>query len=322
MDERNSVACARRAFTLIELLVVIAIIALLISIMLPSLGSARETARQTKCASNLRQFASFSLVYSNDNRSYYCSGPFDNRSRSSYGPIDEAGWIADMIKANAGKPGDMLCPSAVGRANQNLAFSRVNDSTAFKKFSQSELDELYKRGFNSNYTQSWYMAYTEMKNNRNTGLDPKRVSGVIGPLSDKYLSMIVPSQVPLFADSRSDSTDTVSVGGQTNIRAVKSVTDGPVPLSNTFGRQDYADFGPSHGKSSFIGFGDKGHDKIYANFAFADGHVGVMSDTNRDGEFGWGEGDADAGQSPYPDIEGKVFGGHLSSGAFWTQTKE
>ncbi len=322
MDERTAIVRARRAFTLIELLVVIAIIALLISIMLPGLGAARETARQTKCASNLRQFATFSLTYSNDNRTYYCSGPFDNRARSSYGPIDEAGWIADMIKANAGKPGDMLCPSAVGRANQNLSYTRVNDSTAFKKFSQSDLDELFKRGFNSNYTQSWYMAYTEMKNNRNTDLDPKRVSGVIGPLSDKYLSMVAPSRVPFFADSRSDAADTVNVSGQNNIRAVKSVTDGPVLLGTIFGRQDYADFGPSHGKSSLISFGDKGHDKIHGNFVFADAHVGVMSDTNRDGEFGWGESDTQAGQAPYPDIEGKVFGGHLSSGAFWTQTKE
>ncbi|MBL8761019.1 MAG: type II secretion system protein [Phycisphaerae bacterium] len=322
MDELQPTACARRAFTLIELLVVIAIVALLISIMLPSLGAAREAARQAKCASNLRQFATSSLTYSNDNRTYYCSGPFDNRSRSSYGPIDKAGWITDMIRANAGKPGDMLCQSSVGRANQNLAYSRVNDATAFRTFTQPELDELFRNGYNSNYTQSWYMAYTEMRNNRDTGLDPKRVTGVIGPLSDKYLSMVAPSKVPFFADARSDATDTVNINGHTNLRAVKSVTDGPVILSNTFGRQDYSDFGPSHGKSSFIAFGDKRHDKIHGNFAFADGHVASMSDTNRDGEFGWGAEDPEAGQSPYPDIEGKVFGGHLSSGAFWTQTKE
>ncbi len=84
---------ARRGFTLIELLVVIAIIATLVGILLPSLASARQNARSTISAANLRSLSQAMFTYSAERREQYLN-PWDLRPP----PRGEArGWYTAYV---------------------------------------------------------------------------------------------------------------------------------------------------------------------------------------------------------------------------------
>ncbi|HLO42627.1 MAG TPA: type II secretion system protein [Phycisphaerales bacterium] len=76
----------RRAFTLIELLVVIAIIALLMSIMLPTLGKTRETGRTAVCLSNMRTLAQGWDMYADANKDVMPGGRMVNLSGGKSNP--------------------------------------------------------------------------------------------------------------------------------------------------------------------------------------------------------------------------------------------
>lgn len=87
-ESRLWAACgAARAFTLIEVLVVVAISALLISILLPALSSAKEAANVTKCLANLREIAATANMYMDDEG--YPAQPWHMGGDPALGPSDQ-----------------------------------------------------------------------------------------------------------------------------------------------------------------------------------------------------------------------------------------
>jgi prepilin-type N-terminal cleavage/methylation domain-containing protein len=69
MENRKRLpAVGGAGFTLIELLTVIAIIGILAAILIPTVGKVRDTARQARCGSNLRQLAMAVIIYANERK--------------------------------------------------------------------------------------------------------------------------------------------------------------------------------------------------------------------------------------------------------------
>lgn len=111
----------RRGFTLIELLVVITIISLLISILLPSLGKAREAARQLKDSTHLRTLVQGMVIYAGSNQDEY-----PRPSRLDPGDLTtQEGGQPSLVKDNTGNilsvmiyngfvfPQQAVCPAEV-----------------------------------------------------------------------------------------------------------------------------------------------------------------------------------------------------------------
>ncbi len=201
---------SRRGLTLVEVLVVISIIVLLAAILMPALGSARESARQTVCKENLRQIGLGLIQFSETNHGKLCTGAFD---WVRDGAVTEVGWVADLVNREI-PVGNLLCPTSPHRLSEtyqellNADASAYNITTCVNRLGskpQTEIDgstyvnpcrkihadalspgspprrtlvknAIYENHYNTNYTASWFLVRSGVRLDEDGNLDPKKAS--------------------------------------------------------------------------------------------------------------------------------------------------
>ncbi len=118
MDGRRIRRNLKRAFTLIELLVVVAIIAVLMAILMPALQRIKEQAKAVACQSNLRQWALYFSMYTDDNDGFFHRG-------WNVGNEQETSWMAALRPYYLQQREVCFCPAATKASPRSGLFSYV-----------------------------------------------------------------------------------------------------------------------------------------------------------------------------------------------------
>ncbi len=103
---RVNSSSSHRGFSLIELVVVVAIIGTLLSLLLPAVQAARETARRSQCLDNLRQLGLAMQNYHNVNRSFPSGFVWPDRTMWSALVLPQLGQEALYNTLEFGQPWD------------------------------------------------------------------------------------------------------------------------------------------------------------------------------------------------------------------------
>ncbi|MFW5841106.1 MAG: type II secretion system protein [Planctomycetota bacterium] len=151
-------------FTLIELLVVVAIIAMLVSILLPSLGTAMEIGRTSTCMTSMRTLGSAIYTYASENDRYLVPGEYflsdqDGETDTletilAGGDYVRAAWTDQRDSIPSG-PTTFRCPSGV---EEVIAITDLYNRNA-DPYADSSCQAIGRRHLDGNeeaYVQTWY----------------------------------------------------------------------------------------------------------------------------------------------------------------------
>ena len=193
-------------FTLIELLVVIAIIALLLSVILPSLGKAKELAKGVLCASNLRQLSMAWVMYADEHNSRMVTGPVFQDTRDDPAQQAARGWAVGPIRED----GTAVAAAAIEMEHRLLGIrkGKLFDYLGDEAVYHCPGDRRMKNPTNAAQRYRSYLLpdvlYGDLKTTNYSGIS-KRYDG---KLLKKTTEITSPGTKYTFVESSSDPDDT------------------------------------------------------------------------------------------------------------------
>ena len=199
----GEVGAPSRGFTLIELLVVVAIIALLISILLPSLSRARAQTRQVVCGTQLKQFGTAFQLYFNDNDDKlfpYVSRALGYRWLRPYlNKVDQIMLCTDTRPMTNAQKDDVLWHGAP--PNSRTAWCWAAPGAPYPPVDNPPDDELYGEG---SYTFNGWLFDPSIEPFYGVAYYDRALEGMLEPAHPyhyKRLSRVGgPGRVPLMMD--------------------------------------------------------------------------------------------------------------------------
>ena len=244
-------AHSRSAFTLIELLVVIAIIAILAAILFPVFAQAREKARQASCQSNLKQWATATMMYTQD---------YDESYPMAFGYRSDIGWMWNYLVP---VPYNTNCPNGVCGPLTTMSRNEywVNSLQPYVKNFQVSVCP------SASQTDSGFVAV------QSAGAPaPQNTSYTYNGLlqSSSMAAVVTPASCPMVTESQGKgsykgyylSQPVLVCGTVADLTcSFKIATDGSNGSSSAW-------FGTINGNNTTLGVHGNGH-----NWAYADGHV-------------------------------------------------
>ena len=207
----------KRDFTLIELLTVIAIIAILAGMLLPALGKARESARQSECLNNLRGIGQAAIAYAGDWKERFpavnpsfISGITETSTEDDCKPIYNA-VFGNLCKQYMGADTRILnCPNADSRPTMPANYSMAGPAAGRKltKVARPTTFPLYQDAYNDAITrkcQVWNKCMVPNDGDFVSNIAKKCAAG----------DLDVRDHVNAFADNHRSTIDFVFADGHT-----------------------------------------------------------------------------------------------------------